>query len=101
MIVWWEALVLFLMYFGYVVLMKYNQALYKLLGGKEEEDPKANSENHDHSPYAWGGTFRAGIIGLIRSPEQWLESAGMGMVAKMVGDVDDAFREVDKNGDGY
>jgi len=100
---WWEALVLFLLYFGYVILMKYNQALYKLLAGKEEESVDTNE---DHASYThcgtWGGgTFRSGIIALIRNPDQWLVSAGMGMVSQMVGDVDDAFKEIDKNGDGY
>lgn len=32
---WWEALILFAMYFGYVIVMKYNKRLYKALTGKE------------------------------------------------------------------
>lgn len=32
---WWEALILFVMYFGYVIIMKYNGQIYKKLTGKE------------------------------------------------------------------
>lgn len=32
---WWEALILFLMYFGYVIVMKYNKRIYKKMTGKE------------------------------------------------------------------
>jgi len=35
LIEWWEAMVLFLMYIGYVVLMRYNRALYTKITGKE------------------------------------------------------------------
>lgn len=35
MVVWWEALILLLMYVGYVLLMWYNRRLYKKLTGKE------------------------------------------------------------------
>ena len=34
-VTWWEALILFAMYFGYVIIMKYNRHLYKKLTGKE------------------------------------------------------------------
>ena len=34
-VVWWEALILLLMYVGYVLLMWYNRRLYKKLTGKE------------------------------------------------------------------
>ena len=32
---WWEALILFAMYFGYVIIMKFNGQIYKKLTGKE------------------------------------------------------------------
>jgi hypothetical protein len=50
--------------------------------------------------FRWQGTFRAGILKLLRDPDSWVETAGVGIVAKIAGDVDHVFREVDLNGDG-
>lgn len=48
----------------------------------------------------WHGTFRAGILKLMRNPQSWVERGGVGIVAKLAGDADQIFREVDANGDG-
>jgi len=123
---WWEALILFAMYFGYVILMKYNRQLYKVLTGKayvdadnseespmEEEDSltqnfiepktKASNQEPNRSNYTrgrWPGTFRAGIIKLLREPECWKATAGLGIVAQIAGDVDATFKQIDKNNSG-
>eukprot|EP00586_Coscinodiscus_wailesii_P010359 CAMPEP_0172501246 /NCGR_PEP_ID=MMETSP1066-20121228/147664_1 /TAXON_ID=671091 /ORGANISM="Coscinodiscus wailesii, Strain CCMP2513" /LENGTH=735 /DNA_ID=CAMNT_0013275917 /DNA_START=157 /DNA_END=2364 /DNA_ORIENTATION=+ len=168
LVTWWESLILFGLYFGYVLLMKYNRALYTLITGKvyvdpgEEEtsgdsvktgdsieptfidsdrDPKTESNldpvqngqisldpdlvqngqisleesmrmaaqaaaattktrvNYTHG--RWPGTFRAGIVKLITYPEAWRETASLGIVAQIAGDVDATFRQIDGNGDGY
>eukprot|EP00586_Coscinodiscus_wailesii_P010071 CAMPEP_0172516270 /NCGR_PEP_ID=MMETSP1066-20121228/274793_1 /TAXON_ID=671091 /ORGANISM="Coscinodiscus wailesii, Strain CCMP2513" /LENGTH=174 /DNA_ID=CAMNT_0013297665 /DNA_START=64 /DNA_END=585 /DNA_ORIENTATION=+ len=46
-IVWWEALILFMMYFGYVILMKYNRKLYTVLTGKEYVDPEDDGDSKE------------------------------------------------------
>ena len=148
---WWEALILFAMYFGYVIIMKYNKQLYKKLTGKDlvlgsemsqgsdnfEENapppssaaeatttPSAdeNAENgevvatsttqdadevlsHDvekvaHADFRWPGTFRAGVLKLLLHPSSWEERGGIGIVAKIAGDVEQVFKTVDLNGDG-
>eukprot|EP00549_Striatella_unipunctata_P000160 CAMPEP_0118673494 /NCGR_PEP_ID=MMETSP0800-20121206/353_1 /TAXON_ID=210618 ORGANISM="Striatella unipunctata, Strain CCMP2910" /NCGR_SAMPLE_ID=MMETSP0800 /ASSEMBLY_ACC=CAM_ASM_000638 /LENGTH=687 /DNA_ID=CAMNT_0006568563 /DNA_START=50 /DNA_END=2110 /DNA_ORIENTATION=- len=50
--------------------------------------------------FRWPGTFRAGVLKLLRDPDSWVETAGVGIVAKIAGNVDHIFREVDENGDG-
>lgn len=134
MVDWWEALVLFVMYVGYVIVMKYNRALYKKLTGKElvsgddssdafEENARDNgdgtaldAEHHNASPHSpegdiirtatshadfrWPGTFRAGVLKLLLHPSSWEDRGGIGIVAKIQGDVEQVFRMVDLNGDG-
>jgi hypothetical protein len=59
--------------------------------------------NQAHVQYRgqWNGTFRAGILKLLRDPDSWLDTAGVGIVSKISGDVDHVFREVDLNDDGH
>lgn len=142
----WEAVVLLVMYFGYILIMYFNQNIYKMITGKElqypnEDDDDASSVEKEEeeveesgngdSPerprqsasqrsmrsgdsfvltadqvggkpvnFRWQGTFRAGILKLLRDPNSWLDTAGVGIVAKIAGDVDHVFRQVDINGDG-
>jgi Ca2+-binding EF-hand superfamily protein len=51
--------------------------------------------------FRWQGTFRAGILKLLRDPHSWAETGGMGIVAKIAGDADYVFQKVDQNGDGH
>uniref|UniRef100_A0A7S2MHF8 EF-hand domain-containing protein n=1 Tax=Helicotheca tamesis TaxID=374047 RepID=A0A7S2MHF8_9STRA len=128
-IVLWEALVLFGMYFVYIIIMYFNTRLYKLITKKElYEDGEASEDNaaetnggangesssleengnvDAHSlatrtnvDFRWPSTFRAGVLKLLRDPESWVETAGVGIVSKMAGDVDTVFQEVDIDGDG-
>jgi len=48
----------------------------------------------------WQGTFRAGILRLLRDPGSWVTVGGVGIVAKIAGDADYVFKTIDKNGDG-
>eukprot|EP00584_Thalassiosira_punctigera_P006801 CAMPEP_0172541744 /NCGR_PEP_ID=MMETSP1067-20121228/12506_1 /TAXON_ID=265564 ORGANISM="Thalassiosira punctigera, Strain Tpunct2005C2" /NCGR_SAMPLE_ID=MMETSP1067 /ASSEMBLY_ACC=CAM_ASM_000444 /LENGTH=651 /DNA_ID=CAMNT_0013327847 /DNA_START=163 /DNA_END=2115 /DNA_ORIENTATION=+ len=68
--------------------------------------PKAPS-SHSHcnsqtsSPdFRWPGTFRAGILKLLIHPGSWEQRGGIGIVAKIHGDVNHVFKLVDVNGDG-
>ena len=61
-----------------------------------ETNIKSDSVSH----FRWQGTFRAGILKLLRDPESWIETAGVGIVAKIAGDADYVFRQIDTNGDG-
>jgi len=53
-----------------------------------------------HYDFRWQGTFRAGILKLLRHPHCWITTAGVGIVAKIAGDADVVFNEIDANGDG-
>ena len=48
----------------------------------------------------WQGTFRAGILKLLRDPGSWVTVGGVGIVAKIAGDAEYVFKSIDKNGDG-
>lgn len=187
---WWEALVLFGMYLGYILLMWKNKNLYKVITGKEliypeEEDDEDNNNNennddeehgrrqqqndgnndldatessdddkddsiafgtspedekmqqpeeeekeeeqikkstskrsigsnhsdvtvsslrHIHSTTSphFRTTFRAGVLKLLKDGfDSWLEIVGTGMVAKIYGDADSVFEQVDKDGNGF
>lgn len=50
--------------------------------------------------FRWQGTFRAGILKLLRDPHSWTETGGVGIVAKMDGDADQVFRTIDEDGNG-
>jgi len=100
----WEAGVLFAMYIGYVITMKFNQTIYYKLTGKElyatEEGYKLmESDRQDSS--RWPGTFRTGVLKVLSNPSSWLDTAGVGIVSKIAGQVDDVFTKVDKDGSGF
>jgi len=122
-IYWWEAAVLFAMYFGYVLIMKFNKEIFEMLTHKNYDDmmresamplPSAvmsttsvkNLHDDIHSVYtvrsfAWPGTFRAGVLKMLREPSNWIDTAGVGIVSKIRGDVNATFKTVDVDNDGY
>eukprot|EP00539_Tryblionella_compressa_P002438 CAMPEP_0178737298 /NCGR_PEP_ID=MMETSP0744-20121128/2897_1 /TAXON_ID=913974 /ORGANISM="Nitzschia punctata, Strain CCMP561" /LENGTH=800 /DNA_ID=CAMNT_0020389825 /DNA_START=358 /DNA_END=2760 /DNA_ORIENTATION=+ len=51
--------------------------------------------------FRWQGTFRAGILKLLKDPNSWLDTAGVGIVSKIVGDADYVFQQVDIDGNGH
>ncbi|KAL7538612.1 hypothetical protein ACHAWF_006151 [Thalassiosira exigua] len=59
--------------------------------------PKGGAPARD---FRWPGTFRAGVLKLLLHPESWELKGGIGIVAKIQGDVDHVFRQIDINGDG-
>jgi len=59
-----------------------------------------NLLHNNQFDFRWQGTFRAGILKLMRNPQSWVETGGVGIVAKIAGDADQIFRQIDENGDG-
>mmetsp|Transcript_8303 Transcript_8303/g.20431 ORF Transcript_8303/g.20431 Transcript_8303/m.20431 type:complete len:754 (+) Transcript_8303:277-2538(+) len=60
------------------------------------------SEHSKQFPhFLWQGNFRAGILKLLKDPDSWVDTAGTGMVAKIIGDADHVFEQVDKDGNGH
>eukprot|EP00934_Nitzschia_sp_Nitz4_P001980 Nitzschia sp. Nitz4//scaffold14_size191712//98347//100628//NITZ4_001725-RA/size191712-snap-gene-0.154-mRNA-1//-1//CDS//3329536933//1980//frame0 len=59
-------------------------------------------EGATHTPhFRWQGTFRAGILKLLKDPDSWMDTAGVGIVAKIAGDADYVFQQVDRDGNGH
>eukprot|EP00559_Dactyliosolen_fragilissimus_P007397 CAMPEP_0184871144 /NCGR_PEP_ID=MMETSP0580-20130426/40151_1 /TAXON_ID=1118495 /ORGANISM="Dactyliosolen fragilissimus" /LENGTH=474 /DNA_ID=CAMNT_0027373693 /DNA_START=567 /DNA_END=1988 /DNA_ORIENTATION=- len=92
-ITWWESLILFIMYIGYIILMVFNRRIYKFLTGKE-------LQNFEEAEPPNGEIFRAGIIKLLIEPESWVDRAGIGLVANISGNVNEVFTIADKDGNG-
>lgn len=98
----WEAIVLLVMYLGYVGIMAGNERLYKMFTGQElapDEDEEASKDDTFYS-FKYHTTFRAGLLTMIRDPDSWLDKARIGFVSKIAGNVDEVFEFVDENGDG-
>jgi len=89
----WEAVVLFCMYLGYIVLMFFNRKIYKGLTGKDFVDPE---EMVGPGFIA----FRAGIVQLLSNPASWAKKLGVGVVSRMAGNVDEVFDKVDADHSG-
>ena len=97
-----EALILFIMYFGYIILMAFNERLYKMITGKDLYPVEAEVEESSRGliNLKRPTVFRAGLLTLIRDPDVWLEKAKISFVSKISGNVDDVFDFVDVDGDG-
>lgn len=125
----WEAAILFVMYLGYVLVMKFNGQLYNMITKKSHneilmEASKSQSviymtskemrisqqemvdgnasvvSMHTVRSFNWPGTFRAGVLKMLRNPSSWVDTAGVGIVSKISGDVNATFESVDKDKDG-
>ena len=98
-----EAAILFAMYIGYIVLMGFNEKLYKLIT-KKDLYPKTDEVDILAQDTALSfkrpTTFRAGLLTLLRQPDVWIDKARISFVSKISGSVDDVFDFVDENGDG-
>ena len=112
----WEAIVLFSMYIGYTILMKYHESIYAWIcntflntkDGAIDDDANHQSIKTLHADAAPAhmsfnrhATFRAGVLKLLHDPYSWLNTAGVGIVSKIAGDVGEVFKKIDKNSDGF
>jgi len=87
----WEAAILFAMYFGYVVLMLYNERLYVWLGFAETSDDPEKGETTTnplqdcHAKRVHGGFKKLVMSGF--SATSHADQAALHVVTKMEGDV--------------
>jgi hypothetical protein len=101
-IMWWEALVLFGMYFGYVTVMKYNEFLHKKIDSWVHQDaPPAQLDSEKSSRGIGGpnifltpGTFRAGVLTHLISDDDFDTSLQRAMVSQVKGDLKSTFDKV-------
>jgi K+-dependent Na+/Ca+ exchanger-like protein len=61
----------------------------------------AQGGGHPTPHFRFQGTFRAGILKLLKDPNSWMDTAGLGIVAKIAGDADYVFQQVDMDGNGH
>ena len=120
---WWEALLLLVMYAGYVILMKYNENLHKVIDkwlAKGKTQPSDMEEKKveikDDHPFrrrtkdkrksgvnvlARPTKFRAGILQHVfnNDSKSVVKRARSFVVQELIGDVHETFQQIDKNGD--
>ena len=104
-VTWYEALILFLMYIVYVIIMANNGRLYKLVTGKTlKSEIERDEESRMGSDRTLGAhhtfSFRTGLLTMLVDSNNWIDKARAGLVVKVAGDVDEVFRFVDKDGNG-
>eukprot|EP00494_Astrolonche_serrata_P024796 UN25056 len=96
----WEGLVLFIMYLGYIVLMKYNVLLYKFICEKcnipDTTLSRGGSVMHFNTP----GTFRAGILSLLINEKSLYDSIPYKVVTEIQGNLRETFEKFDENKNG-
>lgn len=85
-IAWWEALLLFCLYIGYVVLMKYNEKLYELTMGILHQPV------HESLEGKVGPVERVHLSGSFRTLPKTFSDSGAGMQAEFVSFQSGVFR---------
>lgn len=121
-ILWWEALILFLMYFGYVFMMKHNDFLHEKADAFLKKYKKTKTETSVHqldmssiavevtddvkqkvpvvkrpsesALFVRPSKFRAGVLHLMISDKPMLETAGVHVVSNIEGDARETFRKL-------
>jgi len=126
---WWESVVLFCMYLGYLVVMWQNRNLHWLflanvLGKSDAEcrrecddrvdDAAADADVEQKAPAAGhrrssltnartkclSGRFRAGVFTILTERKTMVEMAGIAAVTRIVGGANETFDRIDADGSG-
>jgi Ca2+/Na+ antiporter len=101
-----EALILFVMYLGYVVLMKYQRELYwkvmKLKKGSKYGRKKYQQDVEKmNNLFTKPSSFRAGVLSVLTTDHDITDQAGIGAVTRIKGNVHETFLEIDQDRNGY
>ena len=90
------------MYFGYVYLMKVNQDIYLWLMAKMGKMVLVDDKNRNdvNISFARPSTFRAGLLKLLMKSGSMADTAGVGIVSKISGNVEEVFKKIDASGNG-
>merc|ERR1712087_673049 len=104
-IYWYEALLLLLLYGGYVVLMFNNVRLYnwidlKLNSDKPEAERKQTAAEQLRPPQSIQ-SFSVSLFKMMTADADISEIAGIHMVARIRGDVKATFKQVDTDNSGF
>lgn len=103
----WEAIVLFLLYIGYVVLMKFNETLASFVkklfskGSVSTDESVKVGRRRSTVGATKTSTFRVGLLNVFTGKGSIGEKVGITMVSKISGNVGAIFRTLDVSGDGF
>lgn len=107
---WWEALILLLEYFGYIIFMKYNDTVHavvlrlcriKTVPVAITGEVAAAVEKEINPFFYKPSTFRRGIIEILTHNQDVAETAGIGAITKIKGNIQDTFDELDQDKSGF
>lgn len=102
----WEACFLFALYFGYILIMKFNEDLQnyfsppKILSEQEDMMDKEDKTVARKNSITYPSNYRAGFFHLISQDAPLLETAGVSVVFKIKGDVREVFDQLDEDKSG-
>ena len=101
----WEACFLFMLYFGYILLMKFNEDLQNYFTGPKIQSEQENLEEEDtkiarKNSITFPSNYRAGFFHLISQDAPLTETAGVSVVFKIKGDVREVFDQLDADKSG-
>lgn len=117
----WEALILLAEYILYCLFMRVNGRVYDIVSGfsrgkvkvqpSDGEDvhtegdvktkPETAMERSKSALFNKPSAFRAGIVQILTHGAYVYETAGIAAVTQMKGDLEESFRQIDKDGDGF
>eukprot|EP00979_Chaetoceros_neogracilis_P005892 scaffold1137_cov247-Chaetoceros_neogracile.AAC.16 len=100
----WEASILFALYIGYVVFMKFNEKVHSMIVKRASNNKIADENNFIKDSRLGNGksnTFRIGLLNLFTGKGSVVDKVGVVMVTKIAGDVDAVFKTLDVSGDGF
>lgn len=102
---WWEALILFLEYLGYCIVMKFNEQIWakvQSLTGSSPVSPTAeNAAGDDQKLFCKPSLFRRGIIEILKSNQDIADTVGIAAITQIKGNVEATFRQIDRDDNGF
>jgi K+-dependent Na+/Ca+ exchanger-like protein len=101
---WWEALILMLIYFAYCFFMKFNARVEKWIYSKTSKvspDDAGKKEDEENTRFDQPSHFRKGIVMLLKQNAPVGDTAGIAAVTEIKGNLEETFKSLDKDGDGY
>jgi sodium/potassium/calcium exchanger 2 len=106
-IYFWEALILFIMYLGYVLIMAINVRLHRwalrviFKMNKEDIDEKIRLQDPEQRlDLIESIGFRAGILDILMKDKSLVDKAAVAVVAQISGSASETFDTIDKDSSG-
>jgi sodium/potassium/calcium exchanger 2 len=109
---WWEALILFLMYFGYVTVMKYNDKLHAKMDSSFSASAKVTPNAEQKYGAACPPTpelgraqlrtrFKTGLLSQVTGTKSLKSAMQNAMVIQVSGNIRETFDQIDADHSGF